>query len=498
MNFVKETTVPTRSLLQTDAPLFDALVRYANSETVPFDVPGHKMGALETPFRDAIGEQALKMDVNSMAELDLLSHPKSVIKDAQQLAAQSFGSDHAFFLVNGTTVGIHAMILASCKPGETLIVPRNGHKSVMDGIILSGVKPAFMQPEVDDHFGISHGVSVDSVSKALLDYPQASALLLTYPTYFGTMTDLKKICELAHAVGVTVLVDAAHGAHLGITDGMVDPVQAGADLVTTSMHKTGGSLTQSSLLLLQGNRISADKVRKVTGMLQTTSANYLLMSSLDAARREMSLHGADALRRLKPIVEDAIEVIESGGQLEVLKRTQVSERFNQSHDWTKLVIRVNALGLTGFEVYSLLKQRYGIQMELAEGYVVMAVITPADSDVSIGRLTAALLEIERTYSTPHVLHSAWTVVDSVNELVMTPRDAFYAEQESVSIDDAIGRISADTLMIYPPGIPLVIPGERITCEVVQHYAYYEQAFGAVLSESKQTGSVTVVKGGYKR
>ncbi|VDG94506.1 Arginine decarboxylase [Lysinibacillus sphaericus] len=496
MNIVKETTVPTRTLLQTDAPLFDALVRYANSETVSFDVPGHKMGALNTPFRDAIGAQALKMDVNSMAELDLLSHPKSVIKDAQELAAQSFGANHAFFLVNGTTVGIHAMILATCKPGETLLVPRNCHKSVIDGMILSGVIPAFMQPEVDDHFGISHGVSVENVAQALREHPTTKALLVTYPTYFGTMTDLESICELAHEAGVTVLVDAAHGAHLKVLDKMIDPIQAGADLVTTSMHKTGGSLTQSSLLLLQGNRISADKVRKVTGMLQTTSANYLLMSSLDAARRELVLHGAEAFQRLKPIVNEAIEAIELGAHYEVLKNENVSTRFLQSQDWTKLVIRVNGLGLTGFEVYSLLKQRYGIQMELAEGYVVMAVITPADTEISIGHLTAALLDIERTYTKSHVLHSAWTVVDSVNELVMTPREAYYAEQETIAIDDAIGRISADTLMIYPPGIPLVIPGERITCEVIQHYTYYEQAFGSVLSGSKQTGSVTVVKGGY--
>lgn len=496
MSIVKETLIPARTLLQTDAPLFDALVGYANSETVSFDVPGHKMGALNTPFRNAIGEQALKMDVNSMAELDLLSHPKSVIKEAQDLAAQGFGADHAFFLVNGSSVGIHAMILAACKPGDTLLVPRNCHKSVIDGMILSGVVPSFMQPDVDDHFGISHGVSVEKVSQALLENPTAKALLITYPTYFGTMTDLEEICALAHAAGVTVLVDAAHGAHLTVMDGMIDPIQAGADLVTTSMHKTGGSLTQSSLLLLQGSRISADKVRKVTGMLQTTSANYLLMSSLDAARRELVLHGATEFQRLKPIVEEAVRTIESGARYEVLQCEYVNGRFQQSHDWSKLVIRVNGLGLSGFEVYSLLKQRYGIQMELAEGYVVMAVITPADTETSIGRLKEALLDIERMYKEPHALHSAWTVVDSVNELVMTPREAFYAEQESISIEDAIGRISADTLMIYPPGIPLVIPGERITCEVIQHYGYYERAFGTVLSESKRTGSVTVVKGGY--
>ncbi|GKV70056.1 lysine decarboxylase [Sporosarcina sp. NCCP-2716] len=498
MTAVKETAAERRILTQADAPLFEALVNYAESAAVPFDVPGHKMGASDTPFRQAIGASALKMDVNSMAELDLLSHPKSVIKDAQNLAAKSFGADHAFFLVNGTTTGIHAMILAACRPGETLIVPRNCHKSVIDGMILSGVSPVFMLPEVDEQFGISHGISASTAVEALRRNPTAKAMLLTYPTYFGSMTDLTEICRLAHEAGVLVLVDAAHGAHLHMMDGVTDAVAAGADLVTVSMHKTGGSLTQSSLLLLKGSRISSEKVRKVTGMLQSTSASYLLMSSLDAARRELALHGRTAFRRLRPIAEAAVRSIEAGGTYEVLEESHTVGRFGQSHDWTKLVIRVNGLGMSGFEVYSLLKQRYGIQMELAEGYVVMAVLTPADTEQSIGRLVDALLDIERTETTGYVLHSSWTVAGTVPELAMTPREAFYGEHETVPMEEAAGRIAADTLMIYPPGIPLVLPGERMTDEVIQQYKYYEQAAGAVLSGTKQPGSVTVVKGGTER
>ncbi|WJY27352.1 aminotransferase class I/II-fold pyridoxal phosphate-dependent enzyme [Sporosarcina trichiuri] len=495
MTSVQETVKGRPCITQQDAPLLEALTAYARSGAVPFDVPGHKMGAQDTPFRQAIGEQALKLDVNSMPELDLLSHPKSVIRDAQQLAAEAFGADHAFFLVNGTTTGIHAMILAACKPGETLIVPRNAHKSVMDGIILSGAVPVFMQPEVDRHFGISHGVSVESVAAALAGNPEAAALLITYPTYFGSMTDLAAICRLAHAAGVAVLVDAAHGAHLRFVDGLMDPIEAGADLVTASMHKTGGSLTQSSLLLQQGARIPAERVQKVTGMLQSTSASYLLMSSLDAARRELALHGSGQFHRLQPIAEAAVNAIEAGGRYEVLGCADTESRFGQSHDWTKLVIRVNGLGLTGFEVYSLLKRRYGIQMELAEGYVVMAVLTAANTEASISRLVAALQEIEREDRTEYVLRSDWTVAETAPALAMSPRDAFYAQHETVHIKEAVGRISADTLMIYPPGIPLVIPGERITHDVMQQYSYYEQATGAVLSGAKTAGSVTVVKGG---
>lgn len=493
MNEVKELfTESNLQLSQNKLPLFDALVNYAKQDVIPFDVPGHKMGAVMNPMKEALGEMALRMDVNSMKELDLLSHPQSVIKEAQELAAEAFGANYAYFLVNGTTVGIQAMIMAVCKPDDTILVPRNGHKSVMDGMILSGAKPVFIQPEVDYYFGISHGVSVANVEKAIKEHPEAKALLITYPTYFGTMTDLTKICEIAHENNVIVIVDSAHGAHLHFTE-MTDPISAGADAVTISMHKTGGSLTQSSLLLLKNNRIKRESIQKILSMLQSTSANYLLMSSLDVARRELALYGKERYRRLKPIVSEAIRKIESETRFEILKDEYVYKHFQQSHDWTKLVIRVNGIGLTGFDVYTLLKEKYGIQMELAEGYVVMAVITSSDSEYSIGKLVSALKDIETKYGQKMVLISTHVTSDQVNKLVMSPRKAFYSEHELVPIDDAIGRVSADTLMIYPPGIPLVIPGELISHEVVNQYHYYRQLVGDVLTETKEKNHITVVK-----
>ncbi|MBS3680564.1 aminotransferase class I/II-fold pyridoxal phosphate-dependent enzyme [Ornithinibacillus massiliensis] len=495
MNHLKELVASPIPLMNQDKmPLFDALVEYARQDVTPFDVPGHKMGSAMTPLKEVLGEMALRMDVNSMKELDLLSHPQSVIKEAQDLAADAFGAEHAYFLVNGTTVGIQTMIMATCKPGDTLLVPRNGHKSVMDGIILSGARPVFIQPEVDYHFGISHGVSVASVESAMKEHPEAKALLITYPTYFGSMSDLEKICQLAHAQDIAVIVDSAHGAHLPfLSDEIIDPIQAGADGITVSMHKTGGSLTQSSLLLLQHNRIAPEAVQKLLSMLQSTSANYLLMSSLDVARRELALFGNAKYQSLKPIVEKAISEIELDSRYEVLKKGYVVNQFNQSYDWTKLVIRVNGIGLTGFDVYTILKQKYGIQMELAEGYVVMAVITPADTAESIGELVTALRDIAETYGERTVIMSTSVTADQVNELMLSPREAFYAEHESIAIDEAVGRISADTLMIYPPGIPLVIPGELISHDVVKQYHYYRQTLGEVLTEAKEKHHITVVK-----
>ncbi|RPJ97159.1 aminotransferase class I/II-fold pyridoxal phosphate-dependent enzyme [Rummeliibacillus sp. TYF005] len=478
---------------QEKMPLFDALVHYANRNTIPFDVPGHKMGAQASPLKNILGEMTMKMDVNSMKELDLLSHPQSVIKEAQQLAADAFGADHAYFLVNGTTSGILAMILATCKPDDVLIVPRNCHKSVMNGLILSGAKPVFIEPEVDVHFGISHGISVKNVIKTLSAYPEAKAILVTYPTYFGSMNELRTICKLAHDRNIAVIVDSAHGAHLPFMPELIDPITAGADIVTMSMHKTGGSLTQSSILLLNEGRISAKTMQKTLNMIQTTSANYLLMSSLDVARHELALYGYERYQALKPLVEKTIYEIEEHTCFEVLKKDFVRKHNMQSYDWTKLVIRVNDSGLTGFEVYTLLKEKYKIQMELAEGYVVMAVITTADDENSLKKLVWALREIERLYNRKTPIYSTSVTPTHANILLLSPREAHYAEHELMPIDRALGKISADLLMIYPPGIPLVIPGELISEDVIQQYHYYSQTFGNVLTESALEHHITVVK-----
>ena len=363
----------------------------------------------------------------------------------------------------------------------------------MNGLILSGAKPVFIEPEVDVHFGISHGISVENVIKTLSAYPEAKAILVTYPTYFGSMNELRTICKLAHDRNIAVIVDSAHGAHLPFMPELIDPITAGADIVTMSMHKTGGSLTQSSILLLNEGRISAKTMQKTLNMIQTTSANYLLMSSLDVARHELALYGYKRYQALKPLVERAIHEIEQHTCFEILKKDFVKKHNMQSYDWTKLVIRVNDSGLTGFEVYTLLKEKYQIQMELAEGYVVMAVITTADDENSLKKLVWALREIDRLYSRKTPIYSTSVTSTHANILLLSPRDAHYAEHELMSIDRALGKISADLLMIYPPGIPLVIPGELISEDVIQQYHYYSQTFGNVLTESALEHHITVVK-----
>lgn len=479
---------------QQRTPLYDALVSYAKKDITPFDVPGHKRGIDDHPLNDTLGEMTLRMDANSMQELDLLSHPESVIKEAHRLAAQAFDADEAYFLVNGTTVGILAMILATCKQNDTILVPRNCHKSVMNGILLSGAKPVFIQPQIDEKFGIAHGISVDSAKKALVENPHAKAILVTYPTYFGAMNGLKKICELAHEQNTIVLVDSAHGAHLTVLPEALDAIKAGADLVVLSMHKTGGSLTQSSLLLQKTTLIPSNHMQKVINMLQTTSASYLLMSSLDVARKELALFGRERFEALKPVVMRAIEILETNSRYEVLKSDYVNKKFKQGYDWTKLVIRVNDLGLTGFEVYTLLKKHYGIQAELAEGYVVMCVISYKDSEQSLTKLVHALKDIEQRFAKQQPIHLPNVLNEKMNELAMTPQQASQQLHETINIYEAIGRISADSIMIYPPGIPLVIPGEVISPRVLQVYDFYSRNIGNVLVETQEKHQILVLKG----
>lgn len=475
-------------------PLYEALLAYAKSDVTAFDVPGHKRGVSHYPLLDSFGAMTLKMDANSMKELDLLSHPESVIKEAQQLAAQAFGADHALFLVNGTTVGILAMILATCQPGQPIIVPRNCHKSVMNGIMLSGAHPIFIQPEVDEHFGIAHGISFEQVKSSIEANPHAKVLLVTYPTYFGSMTDLTAICELAHQHQMIVLVDSAHGAHLTVYEDAIDPIAAGADVVTLSMHKTAGSLTQSSLLLLNEGLITLERLQKALNMLQTTSASYLLMSSLDVARHELVMFGQQRLKLLKPIVMQAIDDIEESNKFEVLKEHYILEKYQQKFDWTKLVIRVNDIGLTGFEVYTILKEQFNIQAELAEGYVVMCVISYMDTAETIGKLVMALAKIERIFGKMKSLNYEQVVISDENKLALTPQQANFADGEVLLIEQSIGRISKDSIMIYPPGIPLIIPGEVISQQVIEQYNFYCQNFGNVLNETLDKNTITVVKG----
>ena len=283
---------------QKRAPIYEALEAFRRKRIVPFDVPGHKRGRGNPELRELLGERCVSLDVNSMKPLDNLCHPVSVIKDAEALAAEAFRADHAFFMVGGTTSSVQSMVLSACKAGDKIILPRNVHKSVINALVLCGATPVYVNPEVDKKLGISLGMELPEVERAVKDNPDATCILVNNPTYYGICSDLSSIVKLAHDYGMLALVDEAHGTHLYFGDGLpVCAMDAGADMASVSMHKSGGSLTQSSLLLTSAN-VNWEYVSQIINLTQTTSASYLLLSSLDISRRNLALRGRESFRKV--------------------------------------------------------------------------------------------------------------------------------------------------------------------------------------------------------
>lgn len=475
-------------------PVLSALEEYAASGVVNFDVPGHKKRmkwGQENPFWDEI----LYYDYNSTKELDLLSNPTGVIAESEKLMGEAYGADQCYFLVNGSTFGILAMIMAAINPGEKILLPRNVHKSVINGVILSGASPIFVEPEIDYEFGVANGVPYSKVEKMIRDHPDIRAVFLINPTYFGVTSDLTAIIELCHANQILVLVDEAHGAHFPFHPDFPPGAMAmGADMSTASVHKTCGSLTQSSILLLNERFISRKKVKTTLNLIQTTSPSYLLMASLDLARKKLVGEGEELYDRLLGEVRMAREAIGRIAGLQVMTPEYVDTREGRNaFDETKLVIRVNGLGLTGFEVYDLLKADYNIQVELAETYVILAVVGPGDDWETLQLLVDALSDISRRfYGEKQEFEIPMSGFFEKPMTVVSPRNAFYSPKKWVHLDEAEGEVCGESIMIYPPGIPLIIPGEKITRNVIEHYRFYQQQHCTVLNNDEDPEVIMVL------
>jgi arginine/lysine/ornithine decarboxylase len=477
---------------QQRAPLLDALIKYSNDDITHFDVPGHKKRN-SPEIVSTFGEKVLKMDANSTPELDMLGHPTGVILEAENLLADAYGASSAFMLVNGSTSGVQYMIMTVCKPKDKIIMPRNVHKSAINALIMSGAQPVFVQPETDMNFGIMNGVKYESVRKAIHENPDAKAVFLINPTYFGAASDLKAIVKLAHRHGMAVLVDESHGAHFPFhPDFPQNAMAAGADMATLSLHKTGGSLTQSSVLLLNDRLYSRAQVRTVINLFQTTSASYLLMASIDLARRKLALHGKDIFEKLLADVKAAKERISKIPLIDVLSRSYIDGGGVFDYDETKIVVRVNDLGLTGFEVYSILKRDYNIQAELAETYVVLFVASIGDDESTLKKLTDALSDISKRFSGRKPFRVEMRSMMVEPKTVICPREAYYAKKREIMLSDAAGEICGESIMIYPPGIPLAIPGERLTDEIIDHYKFYKSQNCVVINDEENSDYVTVL------
>lgn len=457
---------------QSKAPVLEAMEQHLQNRVVPFDVPGHKGGRGTKELTDFLGKSCLKADVNSMKPLDNLCHPVSVIKDAQDLAAEAFGANNAFFIVNGTTGSVQAMIMAACKAGEKIIMPRNVHRSAINALVVNGAVPVYVNPGTNKKLGIPLGMSVENVKKAIEENPDAKAVLINNPTYYGVCSDLRGIVKLAHEHGMLALVDEAHGTHFYFGEDMPVPgMAAGADMAAVSMHKTGGSLTQSSLLLC-GKSMNAGYVRQIINLTQTTSGSYLLISSLDIARKNLALNGREIFRKTVQYAEYAREEINKlGGYYAFGKELCDGESF-YDFDPTKLSIHTRDIGLAGIEVYDILRDEYNIQIEFGDIGNVLAIISAGDRALEIERLISSLYEIKRLYSKDKAGMFDHEYIDP--QVIMPPQSAFYGEKKSVPITESSGYICGEFVMCYPPGIPILAPGEKITDDIISYILYAKE------------------------
>lgn len=476
-------------------PLLSAVAAYANEDVTCFDVPGHKRGHYLEELRELWGDMPLKMDINSSKRVDNLSHPTGIISEAEKLVADAFGADNAFMLVNGSTSGVQYMLMSALQEGDKVLLPRNVHKSAINALILSGTKPVFIEPEIDTEYGIVNGVTLRAVKHALDLNNDIKALLVINPTYFGSVSNLAEIIAFAHQSHLTVLVDQAHGAHFSFhPDLPINAAKLGADLVTVSMHKTGGSLTQSSILLHNEGLIAKNKVRSTINLLQTTSASYLLMCSIDLARKQLMLEGRERLDTLLRLSRAAKEEINRIPGLKcIVGKTYRNGQGVYDYDDLKIVVKVNDLGLSGFYIYDLLANEYAIQMELAEPNVILAIVSFGDDEKSIQRLVEALWSIsKRFYNTlpPQNIDMSSNLKNP--KMLLTPRDAYYHPKKLMHIKDTSGLISGEALMIYPPGIPLVIPGEMITDEIIAHYLYLKKEGTITLNEDDDPYKIQIL------
>ena len=455
---------------QRRAPIHEALENFRQMRVVPFDVPGHKRGRGNPELTAFLGQQCVGVDVNSMKPLDNLCHPVSVIREAEELAADAFGAAHAFLMVGGTTSSVQSMVLTACKRGDEIILPRNVHRSVLNALVLCGAVPVYVNPEVDQRLGISLGMKREQVAKAIAEHPNAVAVLVNNPTYYGVCPDIRRIAKLAHEHGMLLLADEAHGTHFYFGENLpCSAMAAGADMASVSIHKTGGSLTQSAMLLC-ADSVNADYVRQVINLTQTTSASYLLMVSLDIARRNLALNGREMYRKAVQYVDYAREEINRIGGYYVYGDELCNGNSFYAFDRTKLSIHTRNTGLAGIEVYDLLRDEYGIQIEFGDIGNILAYVSVGDREREIERLVSAMADLRRRFrrtGTAGMLTQEYIPP----QVVLSPQDAFYGRKVRLPLEQCEGRVCGEFVMCYPPGIPILAPGERITRDVLDYITY---------------------------
>src|SRR5574344_60676 len=451
--------------------IFETIVNHAKRNVTSFHTPGHKNGnSIDKDFLDFFGENLFKSDLTVFPEVDSIHDPVGIIKEAQDLYADLVGAKNTFFLLNGSSMGNQVIFMSICNPGDSVILSRNAHKSAMTGIILGGIWPIWIQPTIDKEFDLFFDSSPEQIEKALLKFPEEKAVFITNPTYNGILTDVKKIADIVHEYGKILIVDEAHGAHLGMSDNISkSAVQLGADIVVQSSHKTLSVLSQGSVLHVCSDRVDINRVKKVVSLLQTTSPNYTILSSLDVARKQMYFHGKELVDKMIENADYFRKKQSDFSKFHFLTREDML-RKGYDLDLSKVTINVSKVGIEGQIISEILAKQYDIQFDCADFFNLIAILGIGTSRKDMDNLLFALKDIENK-NNGKLENNSLNLPSLMTEMVMSPREIFLSansEVENIPISEASGYISAQTLTPYPPGIPVLIPGERITKEICDY------------------------------
>jgi len=460
---------------QHDTPYLDAVLAYRRRGFTPFHTPGHKLGkGAPAKLREMLGETCLQVDLAMAGAVEDTRESTGLIRLAEEYAAEAWGAERCHFLVNGSTSGVHAMALTLAGPGETLIVPRNAHKSLLAALIYSGATPVYVEPQVDPVWGIPLNVSVAQATRAMRAHPEAKALIVTSPTYNGLAADLRALADVAHAAGVPFIVDQAWGPHLRFCPDLpVDAMTAGADACVVSTHKLISGITQSAVLLARGERLNLSRLESMVKMTQSTSPQVLMYASIDAARQQMATRGAELWREATLNAEWARERIRQIPGLRCLGREVLEAEGVAQFDPTRLTVSALDLGHSGTELETILRDDYAVAVEAADPLAIILNVTFGDSRNDLRVLVDALRDYAARYADTSGRREAaarWLRLrpPAFTRQVLTPREAFFAPSVPLPLAACVGRVSAEIVTPYPPGIPVLGPGEEVGDETVAY------------------------------
>jgi len=452
---------------QNRTPLFDATLEYINEEVTPFHIPSHKMGnGINQKWKDFAGDNIFKMDLCEVQGLDDIHQASGVIKEAQDLAAEAWGARESFFLVNGTSCGIISSICSIVREKEKIIIPRNAHKSVVYAMILSGAQPVYIPADVYKEKGLVGGFDPAKLEKLYEQHPDTKGVFSVSPSYHGICSDIKALADITHRHDGVFIADEAHGNHVYFHEDLPDgALSLGADISCQSIHKMSGSLTQSSMLHLNSDRVDRSKLKFNLQMFQNTSPSYLLEVSLDLARHNMVMNGRQKLGQLIEMSETARKKISRIKGFEILGRELVGTHSIYDYDPVRLIFSARQMGLEGYELYEILRNDYHIEMEFGDYFYGICVMGIGTEQKDVDRLISALQDISARYQGMRQPLTWDEELPPLPPQAMTPREAYFGKTRKIPWTEAKGKVSADMIVPYPPGIPTICPGEIITDEV---------------------------------